>query len=530
MNGTFSSSLKENIQIDILEIKELNIDHLNIILNEYKEISIQTIIKEFGIGPFLDNYKEGGNVTTLHNAKVGKFSNVNIQAQFEKEYSHLVRKELYEKDFTKMRKEEFNNHDVIVDSYTDRELSKDGTTHRDHVVSAAEIHRNDSARLYMNDDERSTMAVAKENLAWTNSSLNQSKSDRDMKEWMDSKSSNDELKTNKERFGLDEKKTMEKYIEAKSHVKKNIDGKKKEYFIKNITGSGAKQGLQMGLKQVIGLFLYEFQSILFKEMRSYFKQFKQLNGWEVRLEEFKKRLEVVYRHMISKSKVLLKTFGDGFLSGFIGNVLTVFINTFVTTSKNITRFLSEGISSLWRAFLLLINPPQDMSISNIIKEITKIVTSVLVSTTGVIMTESFVIYLKTTIFSPFAEVIGGVLGGILTGIVIATLMYAIDNLGSILITLRDTFDTIRFGIKASSKEIEDKYQLIISKIDEEYELVLGQIFAQYQEYRKLAIISFDTSLETEVSLVASAELSNLLDISEENIMKTRKDVISFLNE
>lgn len=112
------------------------------------------------------------------------------------------------------------------------------------------------------------MAVDDQNLAWTNGSLNQSKGDKDFKVWLDSPNPKDPSQTNRDRYGVDEQAAMEKYIEAKKHVKKSVTKAKHTYYAKNLAKTGASQGLRVGAKQAIGLFLYELQHILFKELKS----------------------------------------------------------------------------------------------------------------------------------------------------------------------------------------------------------------------------------------------------------------------
>lgn len=223
-------------------------------------------------------------------------------------------------------------------------------------------------------------------------------------------------------------------------------------------------------------------------------------------------------------------FKDGFIGGFMGNLLTVFINTFMTTSKNLARLINDGVTGLWKAFKLLCQPPEGMTSQTAIKEATKLVVAAVTTTVGVLMTESFVTYLQTTPIAPFAQIIGGLIGGILTGIVVATLMYAIDELVSSLHNLNDLIETFKEGIYTNTEEVRKKYEAAIAMIDVEYQTVLRKIYKQYEDYRKLSSIAFDGNEQVRVRLDASAELADLLDVPTDDVMRNADDVLNFLKD
>lgn len=528
MSGEFQASLQANYGVDVKDAPKMDDSHLKILLEQYKEIAITKVIQEFGLGPFLNDYRAGGNVTTLHNARAGVFAEDETKQRFERDYSQETRKDLYEKDFPTMRKRDFQTNDVITDAYTGQRLEKDGSTHRDHVVSAAEIHRNDEARLYMTDDARGKMAVEEENLAWTNRSLNQSKNDKDFKVWLDSPDPTQPGRTNGERFGVDEEAAMAKYVEAKRHVQTSVKKAKRTYYAKNVAKTGAKQGLAVGAKQAIGLFLYELQRSLFKELRTFFQAFKSYVNWEARINGFKEAMERVYVHMTQNMKRFATAFQDGFIGGFMGNLLTVFINTFMTTSKNLARLINDGVTGLWTAFRLLCAPPPGMTTAQAITEATKLVVAALATTVGVLLTESFVTYLQTTPFAPFAQLIGGLLGGILTGIVVATLMYAIDQLVVALQKLNGLMETFKEGLYTNVEDVRAQYVAAVRLMEEEYQLVLTEIFERYETYRKLSRVAYDNEQAMHVRLGASADLATALDVADSEIMRGADDVRNFL--
>ena len=249
------SSFKSLIEIDIKEIvvndQHIKENHIKQLLDKYKETVGTTIIQQFGLGPFFDNYKDGGNVTTLHNAETGIFAN-NQDAE---RYNQSFDRKNYEKDFPKKRKEKFKTNSEILDDYTGKNLAKDGTTHLDHVVSAKAIHDNNKARLYMDDEQRNVMATSDPNLAWTDSSLNQSKSDKDLNDWMDQRNRKNPDKTNADHYEVDRGAASKRHNEANEHINKTIKKAEVKYYTKNVAATGADQGLRMAKKQALGMFL-----------------------------------------------------------------------------------------------------------------------------------------------------------------------------------------------------------------------------------------------------------------------------------
>lgn len=527
---SFAHFIDEKYGSDLKELpQQLNHNHMSELLNQYKEIVCTNLIQQFGLGPIFDIYKRGGNVTTLHNAEHGVFANEADEQRFMKNYSQELRKELYEKDFLKNRDRAFQQNDVIVDDYTGKVLPKDRRTHRDHIVSASEIQQNNKARLYMSDSERGAMAVDEKNLAWTDGSLNQSKGEHDLIAWMNKDNKKDASVTNAEYYGIDDEKAKMKHDGARKHVDSSIKKAEVKYYVQNVTSAGVKQGFAMGQKQAIGLFIYEFQETMMVEMKSYFKRYKSLQSLEAKINGFKAACKNIAKHMLSKAKKILVSFADGFVSGFIGNLITVFINTFATTAKNVVRVLNEGVHALIKAVKVLIKPPAELSRQEALLEAAKIIAASVTTTLGVMLTESFVVYLQTTPFAPFANLIGGVLGGILTGIVSATVVYAIEHYADILAKLKTLMNEITYDLQVSTAQIRDNYYSAIAMLDAQYSAVLARIYDEYEELHILTRNAYDITLPGETLAANSIALAKKLKVEESKILKTTDDVLSFFN-
>ncbi|MCJ1909980.1 hypothetical protein [Planococcus ruber] len=298
----FTDYLDDKYGNDLKDIQsgKLTSSHIDNLLKQYKEIVLINLIQQFQLGPIFDAYQRGGNVTTLHNAEKYVFANSQDEQRFMQNYSQDLRKDLYESGFKQNRKKTFQNSIVITDDYTGKVLNKDGRTHRDHIVSASEIQQNNAARLYMSDQARGEMSTDEKNLAWTDGSLNQSKGEHDLINWMNKDSKKDSTMTNKEYYDLDQEKVETQYKEARQHIDGKIKKEKANYYVRNITKTGLNQGFTMGQKQAIGLVIYEFQNALMIEMKTYFKKYKTLHTIEEKTSEFKQACKNVSIHMISK--------------------------------------------------------------------------------------------------------------------------------------------------------------------------------------------------------------------------------------
>lgn len=335
----------------------------------------------------------------------------------------------------------------------------------------------------------------------------------------------EESKTNKEYREIDEQKVNQKYQEARKHIDDTINKAEVKYYVSNISATGVKQGFAMGQKQAIGLFLYELQDSFFTEMKSYFAEYKLMKTVQAKIDGFKKACINIKNHMLAKAKKILVAFSDGFISGFIGNIITVFINTFATTAKNLVRILNEGVHALIKAVKILINPPKDMSKKEALFEASKILTASVITTLGLILTEAFITYLKTTPLAPFAALVGGVLGGILTGIVSVTAVYTIDNFADILKKIKHVMS----NLKLSAEEIRSKYNNAITQLDTDLKKVIEMIYQEYEELHLLTANAYDLNATSSNRFNSSQKLASKLGVNDSEILKSTKDVLDFFN-
>ena len=122
------------------------------------------------------------------------------------------------------------------------------------------------------------------------------------------------------------------------------------------------------------------------------------------------------------------------------------------------KLISESFSGLVSAVKTLFS--NDFEDSNQkYKAAIKAFTGVIIGSLGGIMTESLIIYLKTTPFGLFATPVGGIIGGILTGIVTASALYMIDDFSGFIKSLKGIFKKDEI----SQEELNQKYKELVVK-------------------------------------------------------------------
>lgn len=437
----------------IIELKQQRLQKL---FDDCQQQVISQIIGPFGLSMAMFEDKNGGNVTTLHNFKredsdyLAKNSDKKLHTQSKKKYDETVRSE-YEvktqeqaegaggKTWKKLReekikqgKDDYTNHAVSADGKVEL---KDGITvgvDLDHVVSVKEIHSNSKIHLALGQDTGGSEADvtriqellnSAENLALTNASANRSKGEKDLKEW--SEETRKDGSTNAEKFDLDKNLVEEKHKIAKQHIN---DTTNKAFLKKQATEllqTGGTQAVQMGMRQALGVLLTELVNGLFNEFKVLIKQ--GVEAGKTLFEEISQRLARVIESVVKKIPEAVGQMFQGGVSGFMSNLLTFLINNFLSTAKRFITMIREGLISLSRAFKMIFFPPKHMTDDQALQEGLKILSTVVVTSVGLLLNETVAAFMVTVPFlKPFADEVTPVLIGIMTGLLSAFLAYQID--------------------------------------------------------------------------------------------------------
>ena len=439
-------------------IAELKQQRLNKLFDDCQQQVISQIIGPFGLSTAMFEDRNGGNVTTLHNFKredsdyVATNSDKKLHAQSKKKYDEAVRSgyEVKKKEQAKGAGEkvwEDLRQDKIKqgqDEYTGRNVSADGKVELkdgrivgvdlDHVVSVKEIHGDPKIHLALGQDKGEAtadvtrireVANSDENLALTNMSANRSKGEKDLKEWSEEKRKDGS--TNAEKFDLDEQLVEQKYQEAKKHINDTANKALLKKQTTELLQSGGAQAVKQGMCQALGLLLTELVNGLFNEFKVLIKH--GVEAGKTLFEEIRERLARVIDLVVKKIPDAVSQMFQGGVSGFMSNLLTFLINSFLSTAKRFVTVIREGLLGLFRAFKMIFFPPTHMTSDQALQEGLKILTAVVITSVGLLLTETMGGFMATVPFlKPFADLITPVLIGIMTGLLSAFLAYQIDCL------------------------------------------------------------------------------------------------------
>ncbi|MCG9040005.1 hypothetical protein [Laribacter hongkongensis] len=407
--------------------KELKEQRFEALIESCQQEVLKQIIGPFGLTKAMFEDVDGGSVTTTHNFELGVTANEADQKRFEEFQKNLERTDrtLYDKDLPSKRKEMFQTQETIHSAYTGNELTKDGQTHLDHVVPAAQIERDARANLFMDPAQRAATANHDDNLVAAESSINQSMGDKNKREWADQQRKNDPGKTNAESFGVDREKLDQVVDKAEKHVQQEILKAQVKKHGTELLATGAQSAAKNALRQAMGVLLHEFVSGTFLEIKKILKTGQEENI----VDQITKSLKRVMERVASKLKHAWNALVQGGVQGFLSNFLTYLINCLVTTSAKVVTIIREGMMGLWKAIKTLINPPKGMSTMDAAREASKIIAGVVTMGLGMLLEESvkgFII--SFPLLAPLGDIVATAATGIMTGIMTALVVYGIDRL------------------------------------------------------------------------------------------------------
>jgi hypothetical protein len=534
-------------------ITDLKQQRLQKLFDDCQQQVISQIIGPFGLSMAMFEDKNGGNVTTLHNFEredsdyVATNSDKKLHTQFKKKYDETVRSgyevktqeqadgaggkvwEELRKDKIKQGKDDYTGRAVSVGGKTETKGGLAVGVDLDHVVPLKEIHNDPKMHLALGQDAGGSeadvtrireVANSAENLALTNMSANRSKGDKDLKEW--SSETRKDGSTNAEKFDLEERLVKEKYQEATRHIS---DTANKALFKKQATEllqTGKAQAIQMGARQALGLLLTELVNGLFNEFKVLIKQ--GIEAGKTLFEEIRQRLARVIQSVVKKIPDAVGQLFQGGVSGFMSNLITFLINSFLSTAKRFVTMIREGLIGLFRAFKMIFFPPKHMTGDQALQAGLKILTTVVVTSVGLLLNETVATFMATVPFlKPFADLITPVLIGIMSGLLSAFLAYQIDCL----------FDRYRHSL---SEKFMDELLADTKRRDEfanELITLSESSLGNIENYSKSVTLYQNIGVTLgSVGLAASATLASL----ERTVVETAEQVtksfamIDFINE
>lgn len=442
---------------------------LKLLIESCKESTIQNIIGPFGLAGTLFKDKLGGNVDTIHNVRNTdpKYNDgKGIYASDENKKIYENRDEYNYSDYhdknDNYKKQKDNIKKLksegkkIKDDYTNLDILDSEKASIEHIKSASDIH-NDPA-IYLAGADPTEIANLDSNLLIINGQLNSSINSKSPSEYLklienaknpEAREKMIEYLNNKKKPLTDDEKKLKRLLEQKNAMienKENVLEKEKKAekdinknlnkkyygskkFIGNLGKTSAKEGMNMGIQQSIGLLVKEFTLSVFDEISDIFATTNDIKINSIFIQDLKKRLMRISNRVLSKWKDIVVAFKDGAISGFFSNIITVIINTFLTTSKNVVKIIREGLFSLLKALKLVFCPPENLSKKEAAHEATKLIASSIIVTGSIAIEETLEkSLLSIPVVNIFANKLSPVVIGILTGLCMAFVTYTIDKL------------------------------------------------------------------------------------------------------
>lgn len=423
----------ENIKKQVGEIKT------ETILESCKETVVANLCEKFAINRLiaLDD-KDGGAVTTLHNAKNQVFANDKDRNQFNRAYNDEIYHE--KNNLYKQRKQELeklSEEGKLTDIYTGENISgkrtvidKNGNAceknifDTEHKNSAKGMHDRDEFRFAYDEKSGADLVNSKENLGATRYDINRSKGEKDLDDWKGQTSTKDATKTNEEYYGIDAEYADKQIKDAKEFLDKNIAKAKLKKYSKELSTTSLSVGGKTFLYSAIGQISVEFVRAVFDSLVEAFRNRHTKSLAEI-LDIFKSHIRKAIEHIKSNWKEILSNSFEGALMNVLNNLLVFAINLVATTLKNVVSMIRAGFTTVCSAIKMLCNPPKNMTEDERNDAVCKILVFGMVEVSSLALTESVTTLLQTiglpknitdVLVYPMTALMGGIVASVILGI------------------------------------------------------------------------------------------------------------------
>lgn len=422
----------ENIKKQIGELKT------ETILESCKETVVSNLCEKFAINRLIAlGDKDGGAVTTLHNAKNQVFANDKDKTRFNREYDNEIYHEknaLYKQ--RKKNLESLSEKGELTDIYTGKNISgkrtvldKNGNVceknifDTEHKVSAKSMHDRDDFRLFYDEESGADLVNSKENLGATKYDINRSKREKDLDDWKGQTSTKDATKTNEEYYGIDAEYADKQIKDAKKYLDKNVAKAKLKKYSKELTTTSLSVGGKTFLYSAIGQISVEFVRAVFDSLVEAFRNRHTKSLAEI-LDIFKSHIRKAIDHIKSNWKEILSNSFEGALMNVLNNMLVFVINLVATTLRNVVSMIRAGFTTVCSALKLLCNPPTNMTEDERNDAVCKILVFGMVEVSSLALTESITNLLQglpknitDALVYPMTGLMGGIVASVILGII-----------------------------------------------------------------------------------------------------------------
>ncbi|WP_147536274.1 hypothetical protein [Bacillus marasmi] len=421
------------------------------LMQQYEKMIVTTLLRSFALD-FMIKDQDGGNVDTPLTAREYGLKDNEAKLRYKNRGDYKEHKNNYHshKNYIHHNRQasELKDQGQLTDAYTGQKISRNEKYDLDHTIAAKEIH--DDPAIYLAGLNGVDLANADTNLNHTNSSINRSKKQKSMTQYLaelkEREATYDARITelhNKQNLSDKERKELnkltnlrnadsEKMREVDDHARKEYDKginkaylSQKETYI-NVGKDAMKTGWKMGARQALGIILAEVWAIVRKKFPSLIAKMKE----QFSLKEFFLQVADVFKEAFEtvkkKFKTLIASFANGMLAGVLSSISTFMMNFFMGTAKNVVKMIREFWGSITEVFNLLVFNKNQLQPGELIRAISKILVMAAAVIAGTYVEE---LLSKTGI--PDIPVIGEALtiflSGLTTGLISISLVYFIDH-------------------------------------------------------------------------------------------------------
>jgi len=473
----------------------------NLHLDLRKEAHIQTT-ENFAEGKFVTHnfqvYKENDDGTVVYFNDEYRRRYDEWQANFVKDengnvVTHKTRSGKEEATLVKKARDPFDNGRPSG--------SAEKHTDMDHTISAAEIIRDPAANAHLTKDEQIAFANSSANLNEIDSSLNRSKSDKSMTDWLDNPNAKGQ-KPN-EIFDIsaeEEKKLRQKDAEAREEYEK-IKSEGEKISVETGKRSQKQEAVRItketakAIRAVIIMLLTELIKDLIAKLIKWFKSAqKKLDDL---LTEIKNTLHSFVKKLVTKVS-----------DTAITAIATAIFGPVIGTIKKVLTMLKQGWKSLKEAIAYIKNPEnKGKPVGILILEVGKIVMAGLSAVGAILLGEAIekgliaipgigaALAFEIPLLGSIANILGIFLGAVVAGII-----------GAIAINMIE---------KAIEKQ--KKAQMTSEKIDKGNEILTTQ--NKLLEVKKEKIIKAEKDMVSAINQ-RHAEAANIIRESVSNVLDT----------
>ena len=333
----------------------------------YRGVILHSIVTSFGLD-FLVHDQHGGDVDTIKNVREsGQYRNPENALDYENRGKYNSVPYHHNEVYDQMVRDARESHAFFEDAYVPGnriyygKASALGSEHRanlDHVISAHEIH-DDRGRILAEVDGVE-LANQKSNLQFTNEHLNKSMGDMSIEDYIQWREENEnplptEVVAQMREKDSEARREYERYISEAYYSS--------DKFLVDAAKAAGKRGIEMGLRQALGFVFIEIWCACEDEIKAlpsgiHFTDCANAVG--IGIQKGLDNARVKYRDLISQIE-------QGFTAGALASLTTTLINIFITTDKNMVRYIRQGYVTVVQAGNILIINPDDLLLGDQLK-------------------------------------------------------------------------------------------------------------------------------------------------------------------